>query len=44
MIVIFILLLTMLENIVKPVTIAEAREKLSELIDAALRGEEVCLS
>ncbi|MFP4692266.1 MAG: type II toxin-antitoxin system Phd/YefM family antitoxin [Halothece sp.] len=28
----------------KPVTIAEAREKLSELIDAALRGEEVTIT
>lgn len=28
----------------KPVTIAEARKKLSELIDAALRGEEVIIT
>jgi len=28
----------------KPVTIAEASEKLSELIDAALRGEEVTIT
>lgn len=28
----------------KPVTIAEASEKLSELFDAALRGEEVIIT
>ena len=28
----------------KPVTIAEASEKLSELIDAALRGEEIIIT
>lgn len=32
------------EKTMKPVTIAEAREKLSELIDAALRGEEVTIT